>query len=133
MVIRNDQGQFVQGKNMCISSKVFVMEAEARGVLEALLWMENLRLEAVCIESDLSLVVNAVNNQMKNYLEVGHIIDYCQLKFRNRSDLVLCHVKKHFNQAAHLLARSPCMVDCYNIFESPPNFLLKTLYSDFSS
>ncbi|KAL8134373.1 hypothetical protein AgCh_009412 [Apium graveolens] len=133
MVIRNDRGQFVRGKNMCISGKISVMEAEARGVQEAISWIEDLRLEGVYIECDSALVVSAVHDQMKYYLEVGHIIDFCHQKLRSRSNLALCHVKKQFNHVAHLLARAPCMVDCYNIFESPLDLLLETLYSDYSS
>lgn len=44
MVIRDDRGQFVKGKNMCISGKVSIMEAEARGIQEAISWIEALGL-----------------------------------------------------------------------------------------
>lgn len=108
------------------------MEAEARGVQEAITWIENLRLHGVSIESDAQLVVKAVNSHLEYYLEVGHTIESCKMKLKNRFDLSLCHVKKHINRDAHLLSRVECMVDWYNVFESPPNVLLETLLAEVS-
>lgn len=46
-------------------------------------------------------------------------------------DLYLHHVKKQTNRVAHILARVSYLVDCYNVFESPPDVLLETLYSEY--
>lgn len=72
--------------------------------------------------------MKVVNSYLEHYLEVGHIIESCKMKLKNRTDLSLCHVKKHINCVAHLLARGECPVDCYNVFESPSNVLLETLF-----
>lgn len=132
MVLRDDHGHFVKGKNMCFSGEVTVMEAEARAVQEAISWIEELRLHGVSIESDAQLVVKAINDHSEYYLEVGHTLESCKMKLKNRPDLSLCHVKKHINRAAHLLARVECMVECYNVFESPPNVLLETILAEVS-
>lgn len=64
MVLHDDHGQFVRGKNMKIQGSVTVMEAEARGVHEALNWIEELNVQKVSIESDSELVVKAVKSEM---------------------------------------------------------------------
>ncbi|XP_074346503.1 uncharacterized protein LOC141685290 [Apium graveolens] len=87
MVLRDDHGYFIKGKNMRFSGEVTVMEAEARGVQEAITWIENLRLQGISIESDAQLMVKAVNSHLEYYLEVGYIIEYCKMKLMNRPDL----------------------------------------------
>lgn len=132
LVLRDEQGHFVQGKNMRFSGEIAVMEAEARGVQEAIKWVEDRSWVNVIIECDSELVVKAIHNDTHYYLEVGHVLEFCKKKIRHRSDISICHVKKQVNRVAHLLARIESQVDCYNVFQSPPNVLLETLYSDFS-
>lgn len=132
MVIRDDHGQFVTGKNMRCPGEITVMEAEARGVQEAIDWIEELSLQGVSIERDSELVVRAMHSDSEHYLEVGHSIESCKMNLRQRPDLSLCHVKKQLNHVAHLLVRVVCPVGCYNVFESPPNVLLETLFAEFS-
>lgn len=130
MVVRNEKGQYINGKNLKLLGSVSVMEAEARGVQEALKWIEELGLQNVILECDSELVVSAIHKEVAYHLEVGHIVAYCRLKLENRTDISLCHVKKQANRAAHLMARVPCLLNCYNIFLSPPNLLLETLFLD---
>lgn len=42
MIIRNHIGQFIQAKNLRYAGEVPVFEAEVRGVLEAMLWLQSL-------------------------------------------------------------------------------------------
>ncbi|KAL8118958.1 hypothetical protein AgCh_016448 [Apium graveolens] len=72
--------------NMRIAGEITVMEAEARGVQEAISWLDKLRLGTVIIECDSELVVKAVNGQVEYYLEVGHTIDFCKMKLRSRPE-----------------------------------------------
>ncbi|XP_074378553.1 uncharacterized protein LOC141720097 [Apium graveolens] len=132
MVIRDDRGRFVQGKNMRFLGMVTVLEAEARGVQEALKWLEELNLRNVTIECDSKGVVKAVNNGTQYYLEVRHVFEWCRVRLGSRVDFYLCHVKKQKNQLAHLMARVQCLVNCYNVFLSPSELLLETLSSDYS-
>ncbi|XP_017251076.1 uncharacterized protein LOC108221728 [Daucus carota subsp. sativus] len=132
LIIRDDHGCFVQGKNMCFSGSVTVLEAEARGVQEAICWAEEMNMHYLVIETDSALVVEAMQSDITYYLEVGHILEFCKSKLQQRSDLSLCHVKKQANRAAHLMARVPCLLDSYNLFLSPPDLLVETLCSDAS-
>ncbi|XP_074345282.1 uncharacterized protein LOC141684272 [Apium graveolens] len=133
MLIRNEVGGFVRGKSMKIQGEVLVLEAEARGIQEALRWVDELGLQGVVIESDSELAVKAMKNETCYYLELGHCLDSCRRQLKHRVDLSLCHVKKQANMGAHLMARVPVSLNCFNIFESPPSLLLETLSTDFSS
>lgn len=133
MVLRNEAGQFVMGKNMKIAGEVSVLEAEARGVYEALQWLKQLEIYNVVVESDSQVVVNAVKAREQYQFEVGHILDECSEILMNRSDLSLYYVKKQANRAAHFMARVPCMVNYFNCFTSPPDLLVEMVPSEFSS
>lgn len=61
MVIRDDLGFFVRGRTMHLNGPVSVLEAETRGVCEALGWVEDLQLQHVMIECDSELTVRAIN------------------------------------------------------------------------
>lgn len=112
---------------MNIPGTVTVLEAEARGVHETLNWIDVLNLQKISIESDSELVVKAVENEVQYYLEVGHSLDFCREKFKQRDDLSLSHIKKQANLVAHQLARGPCLLNSSTEYLSPPNFLLETL------
>ena len=133
MVLRNEHGEFVMGKNLRMAGQVTVMEAEAHGVYEALRWVDDLRLHQVVIESDSSLVVQALQLRSSYFLKVGNILEACQGMLEHRSDLIVHHVKRHANGVAHVLAKMPCLIDCHNIFVSPPHCVLESLSVDCSS
>lgn len=79
MVLRDEYGTFICGKNMRLPGQVTVMEAEAAGVLEALKWIEESGRHHVMVESDSMLVVNALQNSSVYHVEVGNILDSCLL------------------------------------------------------
>lgn len=85
------------------------------------------------IECDSELVVFAMQGKQSYLVEVMHIIEECMDKLKHREDVVLCHVKKQANKAAHVLAKIPCLLGCYNYFMSLPNVLLEMVPSEFSS
>lgn len=58
MVLRYQNELFVEGKNAKFSGCVTVMEAEAVGVYEALVWACSRTSQHVIVESDSQLVVN---------------------------------------------------------------------------
>lgn len=45
MVVRDEKGGFLCGKNMKLLGKVIVLEAEARCVQEAVIWVERVGIE----------------------------------------------------------------------------------------
>ena len=132
MVLRDDNGKFIEGKNMRVGGKLSVTEAEARGVQEALIWIEELGLQHVTVESDSELVVHALQRDIVYLVEVGHTIEVCKEKLGQRTDIAVVHVKKQANRVAHLLARIPCLLNSFNHFVSPPNVLLEMLSSEFN-
>lgn len=132
LLIRDTRGTFIQAKTMRIAGSYSVMEAEVRGILEALVWLQELDLQNVDIEYDCLVAVNALRHGVEYVTEAGHILDECKAVLSNRLDLAVSFVKRQANKAAHLLAREPCVVDCFNIFQSPPFILLETLLYDSS-
>lgn len=108
MLIRDSSGAFIQGKMMKFAGHVSALEAEARGVWETLVWIDNLGLNNIQIETDSLLTVAAVESLEANYLEVGNVIDDCKSWLHERSDICLVHVRRQVNKTAHLLAYSPC-------------------------
>lgn len=130
MLIRNDQGQFVRGKSICFQESVSVLEAEARGIQLAIEWIEEMGLQHIDIENDSEMVVKAVKNGDYYYSEIGHVLDFCSSNIRSRQDLSIYHVKRQANNAAHLMARVPCLPTCSNVFVSHPRMLLEKLLSD---
>lgn len=71
------------------------------------------------IETDSLLMVNAIQKNIMYQLEVGTVIEACRTAFRERS-IAIVHVKNLANNATHLMTRVPCLLNSYNVFESPP-------------
>ncbi|XP_074322704.1 uncharacterized protein LOC141659679 [Apium graveolens] len=115
------------------SGYVNVLEAKAYGVWEALKWIAKMQLKKVVIESDSSLVVQAMHQCSEYLVEVVNILEACFKIMQERKDLVVRHVKKHANRVAHNLARIPDLVGSYNLFISPPHYVLEILLSDITS
>ncbi|KAL8149291.1 hypothetical protein AgCh_006337 [Apium graveolens] len=133
LVVRDANGHFIVGKNMRFAGERSVMEAETLGVYEAINWVLSTGLHHVVIETDSQLVVHALNSKDSYQVEVGHIIDECKERIKDRGDLSVHFVKKQANKATHLLARAPCLLNTYNHFIFPPDLLLEILSSDFPS
>lgn len=88
--------------------------------------------ENVEIESDSLLTVQAIVGGTDNYLEVGSMLQECRSLISNRPDISISFVKKQANKVAHLLARVPCEVNCFNDFLSPPQLVLESILYDAS-
>ena len=67
--LRDSAGAFIASKNMKISGVVIALEAEAIGVHEALIWMEERSTQQqMVIETDSLQVANALNKNSKYLL-----------------------------------------------------------------
>lgn len=82
MVLKNEYGQFVQGKNTRFQGSVTVLEAKARGVEEGIRWIEELGLHNMKIESDSETTVKAMSKEMQYYNEAGHTFEFCHSKLQ---------------------------------------------------
>lgn len=120
MIIRDHKGGFIQAKTVRYTEEIPVSETEARGVMEAINLVHSLQLHDVDIEINFLLTVNGLQK----------ITYYNNLD--GRRDLAVYFFKRHANKCAHMIARALCMVNCHNIFMSPPLFLLKTILYDSS-
>ncbi|XP_074328182.1 uncharacterized protein LOC141666094 [Apium graveolens] len=125
--VTEGQGFFSVGM---VLREVTVFEAEATGILEAVLWAREWTADLVTIESDSLLSVNAVNQNQNCLLELGDFLQYCRELLRSNGRLVLCHVKKHANKVVHQLAKFPCEPNSFIVYSSPPSLMLETLVSD---
>lgn len=56
MVIQNHHDEFVQVKNLRCAGEILVFEAEVRGVLEAITWIQSMQMISVDIEIDSLLI-----------------------------------------------------------------------------
>lgn len=131
MAIRDCRGEFVEGRNMTLMSPDSVFEAECIGVREALSWiMSRWDNCEIMLETDSLLTVEAVNGTKEFRLEVGHVVDHCQVMIQQFARVKVSHIRKQANRVAHGLARLPCSVNCLTIYSSPPTHLVETLLFD---
>lgn len=131
MVLRNDRGEFIKGMQKGFSEEVTILEAEAIGVQESLVWIADLGVQQVIVESDSLSVVNAILKNTMYVSEVGTMFDFCRTFLRHRSDLKVQHVRRQANRVAHNIARLPCTVDV-NCFTSPPSCVMESIVYDYS-
>ncbi|XP_074342433.1 uncharacterized protein LOC141679985 [Apium graveolens] len=130
MVLRDSQGHFIAGKIGKFEGAVQVVEAETTAILEGLLWIKDLTARPVIIESDSLLSVNALNNNILNWFEVGNMVGQCKEIMRARSGVSIVFGRKQVNKVAHVLAKLPCDLNSFVISLSPPSCLLETIMSD---
>lgn len=115
---------------MRMPGRISVFEAEAVGVKEALSWLTERPPAQYIVETDSLMVVQALQRHHEYLLEVGNIIEACRSSIASLGSVKVVFVRKLGNRVAHLLARVPCSVNSYNLFESPPHVLLETLVDD---
>ena len=129
MVIRDHHGQFIPGKTLKLAGGVSVTEAESTGILEALIWAQDVTEGTVLVESDSLLSVNAIKQNQSNLLELGDLVQQCGELLKSNDRIFLSHVKKQRFKVAYTLARFPCALNSFIVFSSPPSVLLETLVS----
>lgn len=98
-------------------------------IYEGLKWLDSVPYQAVELESDTMLVVQAIKSDQDNLFQVGFIINACREAFSRRRGLSLSFTKRQENRATHLMARVPCLLDCQCLFTSLP-LLFETLLFD---
>lgn len=132
LVLRDHSGSFVAGKVASFSGNYTVLEAEVSAIYEGLKWLGSLPYQQVVVESDSLLAVQAIRSSSGNLLEVGHIVESCRTYIRSRAGFSISFVKRQANKAAHVMARSPCLLNCQIFFTIPPSSMQETLVSDSS-
>lgn len=130
LVLRDDKGVFLNGKVVCLSQVVNVLEAEVTAILEGLNWLVSLGCRRVIIESDSMLSVQVIHCDIDYQIEVGHTIDLFRELLHSHEGFSLSFVKRQANRVAHVMAHLPCLPNCLKIFMSPPTDILETLLYD---
>lgn len=133
MVIRDHTGLFVEGRVKKLLNQESVFAAEAMGVCEAVDWAIEKQLQDITIETDSLLIVRALQTRSMNALEVGNILQKCIKSLEENPSFEVVFVQRRANKVAHEMAKLPCLVDCYNLFTSPPNSMLEIIMSDVLS
>ena len=100
------------------------------GIVEALSWLHDFPGIEVELESDSMLSVKAITGEQINLLELGALVQQCKDMIRSRGGVSVNFVRKRANKVAHKLAKFPCELNSFIIFQSPPQFVLGTLLSD---
>lgn len=133
MVLRNDGGIFMAGKQVSIEAKVSILEAEATGVQEAMHWIRDLGIRNVVVENDSLTVVNALLRNTEYVSEVDIIIfESCRLFLKQRNNVKVQHVRQQANRVAHSIAKLFCASGTVNIIDLPPPCVLEHIVSDYS-
>ncbi|XP_074351358.1 uncharacterized protein LOC141690460 [Apium graveolens] len=133
MVIRDYTGAFVEAKVLALPCPATVLEAESIEVKEALTWVMQRGYSKVILETDSLLTVKALSSSNKYLLEVGHVIEQYRLLLNEAPGFLVSHIRKQGNKVAHVLARKPCVTNCFHVFTSPPTDMLETLLNDSSN
>jgi len=69
MCIRNSQGHFIRALTKWLNGSHPLVEAEAIGLREAIIWLGELGLSRVLIELDCKLVVDDISDSIINHFE----------------------------------------------------------------
>jgi hypothetical protein len=114
MCIRDDQGRFVLAKMEWLTPIHDVDLGEALGLLHAINWVNDLRLENVDFELDSKNVVTKFHCSIEDMSELGGVIRYCQkfhCSIEDMSEFILRQA-----EAAHVLARVATSFTSFYIF-----------------
>ncbi|XP_019149927.1 PREDICTED: uncharacterized protein LOC109146734 [Ipomoea nil] len=129
-ILRDDEGQFLAAKGMCISGLYSVKEAEAVCIREALSWLKGTSMGDVDIETDSQLVYFALrsNSFISSF---GFIIDDIKEVASTIDGVHFCFAKRSANRTAHTVAREAVSVlGCGEWFNNPPQFLVDCFHLD---
>lgn len=106
MVLRDFEGRFIKGRNLCLPKPDSVFEAEALGVCEALSWIKMKAIHRAVVETDSLITVQALKRSTENQLEVGHVLQSCWLStLQDNVGVSVSFIRKHANKMAYELAR----------------------------
>ncbi|KAJ8756330.1 hypothetical protein K2173_025142 [Erythroxylum novogranatense] len=135
MIVRDDHGNFLAAKNMCLLGSFTPKVAEAMALKEALSWLQDKGWEQVVCESDCLEVIQAViNRDWQDLTSFGAIIDDIRrLQAQSRQQIHFNVVKRSGNCVAHSLDQATRL--CSNVgewFVNPPNYIRDVLLTDIT-
>lgn len=114
MVLRDHNDQFLGNKNLTLIATVTVFKAEYVAIHNTIFLIDVILSNRVIIESDLLLVVNALQKNIQYQLEMESILKTYRITLLERNDIILVHVRKITNRKS--MARVSYLLNNYNIF-----------------
>lgn len=126
-VIRDDRGCFLRARSKVVQGRMQAREAEAIGLLEALLWTKEWRKSKCLFELDAKGLVDAINGEGgRSYFHT--LVDDCRDILKHFEKVLIMFVSRSANTVAHLLAKvTYSMTDCREWLDTAPDFIICTI------
>uniref|UniRef100_A0A803P367 RNase H type-1 domain-containing protein n=1 Tax=Cannabis sativa TaxID=3483 RepID=A0A803P367_CANSA len=123
-VARNPVGHLLEAISDSRIGMVLPEIAEIIGMMEALSWIKRKGWEDVIIETDSSMVVQALNSSVHMSSYFGLLVEDCRLILSTLKNVLISFVYRSANKAPHCLARESCYLSGFLFNElNAPTFL----------
>ncbi|KAK2393328.1 Polynucleotidyl transferase, ribonuclease H superfamily protein [Trifolium repens] len=104
-ILRREDGSWVRAATKIVQGVDEPVEAEARGIREALIYLASLQTATVIVESDNQMVVKAIQNRRFNRKYWGHLAREIRETLDESPNLSICWANRNKNVVAHSLAK----------------------------
>jgi ribonuclease HI len=104
-VVRQSDGRCVGAVTKVLKGTDDATEAEAMGLLEAIIWAKSQQYDKVIFETDAEVLVTAIRNKAFPRTNWGQIAKRCSRVLSFNDDYTTSWVRRDKNYAAHTLAR----------------------------
>ncbi|KAK2374342.1 Ribonuclease H superfamily protein [Trifolium repens] len=104
-VVRQSDGRCVGAVTKVLKGTDDATEAEAMGLLEAIIWAKSQQYDKVIFETDAEVIVTAIRNKAFPRTNWGQIAKRCSRVLSFNDDYTTSWVRRDKNYAAHTLAR----------------------------
>ncbi|XP_073017991.1 uncharacterized protein [Primulina eburnea] len=129
-IIPDSNGDFMISRMHNCYGILEVREAEAKALLDAILWVVSLDLQNVLFETDSKLVVDAIASNLADRSEFGSIVAACCSLLYQEPSYEVRFARRQANMAAHTLARAANSSASLFISYDSPAFISDILFQD---
>jgi ribonuclease HI len=105
MVLRNDRGEALAGYGCPISNVISAAVAEAQAVQKGLVFLDQLRVEKVVLESDSLEIIQACRSETEVWSPHSAILADCFMRAQAFRSLSFEHCPREANMVAHHIAQ----------------------------
>jgi ribonuclease HI len=131
VVLRNDRGEAIAGLACPLSHVYDATTAEALALFKGLVFLLDIGITRVTIESDSLEVIKACNAEVEIWSPYSAILYDCFSKAQEFDHIAFIHCVREANQVAHELARYAFNSNSVVRWdESPPSFILPFVLKD---
>lgn len=128
LCIRDHSGGFVRARSFLLQGNPDPREAEVLGLLYALQWVSDFRVDKIIFELDSKIGVNEFNKHLLGNSEFHAIISRCKPVFSNYLNFWMNFVRKQANQVVHSLARPSKLYASVHIHDCIPHCISSLIY-----